>query len=84
MRLGAEGRTMEEFNDLKLRWEEAWRARKDAGQIPGTLTLSWHEERNKVRQRERELRSALLHQGPEGKAYVRQRIYSHCGKNAAT
>jgi len=80
MRLRDEGGTMEDFNDLKLRWEEAWRARKDAEQIPGTLTLSWYEERNKARQRERELRSALLQQGPEGKAYVRQRIYSHLRK----
>lgn len=71
---------MEEFNDLKLRWEEAWKARKGAEEIAGTLTLTWYEERNKARQRERELRSALLQQGPEGKAYVRERIYSQLRK----
>lgn len=68
---------MQDFNDLKLQWEEAWTALKDPEQIPGTLTLTWYEERNKARERERQLRTALLQQEPEGKAYVRKRIYSH-------
>lgn len=83
---------MQDFTDLKRRWEEAWRALKETEKLPPALTPVWWEEPDKAtemekqayrfsqlyeaRERERELRRALLRQGPEGKQYVRQTIYS--------
>ena len=83
---------MQDFSDLKRCWEEAWKALKRARKLPPSLTPlgekpdkakeiekqrgPWLDEVHEARERERQLRRALLRQGPEGKQYVRKRIYS--------